>query len=54
MSIKAKISTVAVEIYGADGVLYSKQAQRMIDYLTEKRVREPSIMHGKDTILSVR
>lgn len=36
MSIKAKISTVAVEIYGADGVLYSKQAQRMIDYLTEK------------------
>ena len=36
MSIKAKISTVAVEIYGADGVLYSKQALRMIDYLTEK------------------
>jgi formate--tetrahydrofolate ligase len=25
-----------VEIYGADGVLYSKQALRMIDYLTEK------------------
>lgn len=36
MSIKAKISTLAVEIYGADGVLYSKNALRMIDYLTEK------------------
>ncbi len=36
MSIKAKISTLALEIYGADGVLYSKNALRMIDYLTEK------------------
>jgi len=36
MPIKEKISTVAVEIYGADGVVYSKQALRMIDYLTEK------------------
>jgi len=36
MSIKAKISTLAVEIYGADGVDYSKNAMRKIDYLTEK------------------
>lgn len=36
MSIKAKISTLAVEIYGADGVDYSKDAARTIDYLTEK------------------
>ncbi len=36
MSIRAKISTLAVEIYGADGVLYSKNAARRIDYLEEK------------------
>ncbi len=36
MSIRAKISTLAVEIYGADGVLYSKNAVRRIDYLEEK------------------
>ena len=36
MSIRAKISTLAVEIYGADGVLYSKNASRRIDYLEEK------------------
>jgi len=36
MSIRAKISTLAVEIYGADGVLYSKNAVRRIEYLEEK------------------
>jgi len=36
MSIRAKIATLAVEIYGADGVLYSKNAARRIDYLEEK------------------
>ncbi len=36
MSIRAKIATLAVEIYGADGVLYSKNASRRIDYLEEK------------------
>ncbi len=36
MSIPAKISTLALEIYGADGVLYSKNALRRIDYLTGK------------------
>jgi len=36
MSIRAKISTLAVEIYGADGVLYSKNAARRIGYLEEK------------------
>ncbi len=36
MSIRAKISTLAVEIYGADGVLYSKNAARRIDYLEDK------------------
>ncbi len=36
MSVRAKIAALAVEIYGADGVLYSKNAARRIDYLEEK------------------
>ncbi|MCL2154354.1 MAG: formate--tetrahydrofolate ligase [Leptospirales bacterium] len=34
--IKDKISTIATEIYGADGVVYGKNAAKRIDYLEAK------------------
>jgi formate--tetrahydrofolate ligase len=35
-SIKDKISTIATEIYGADGVVYAANAAKRIDYLEAK------------------
>ena len=35
MSLKDKINTIAIEIYGADGVTYEPAASKMLDKLTE-------------------
>jgi len=40
LSIKEKIETIAKEIYGADGVEYSEEAERKIQRYTEQ-VRSP-------------
>ena len=46
--IKAKIETIATEIYGAAAVTYEPQAEKQIARLRGERLRQAADLHGQD------